>query len=106
MPRDTYLKGEVGSAGLPSVPPPPKSAAKVKRGVVPKPNPAPEVLTEEYLESEFKKLDFFIQSGLIKEANESLINLKKQMVGASRELRQRFKWDLKRIETALELLGL
>jgi len=70
------------------------------------PEKPPKRVDEEYVESELKKIEFFIENRMAGDAEESYEVLVKALHSASRALRDKYNFDLKRVETAIELTKL
>ncbi|RLE43103.1 hypothetical protein DRJ48_01870 [Candidatus Woesearchaeota archaeon] len=68
----------------------------------------PKSVDEEYIESEIKKIDFFLNNRMLPEAKSSFELLLKGLrsTPGSTALRRKFRYDLRRIKTAIELLEL
>ena len=68
----------------------------------------PKSVDEEYIESEIKKIDFFLNNRMLPEAKSSFELLLKGLrsTPGSGVLKRKFRYDLRRIKTAIELLEL
>ena len=84
---------------LPHVPTPP--IGKHKEASQP-----PKRINEGFVESELKKIEFFVENRMADDAKGALDLLMKTLHQGPAGLREKFQYDLKRVETAIELIGL
>jgi hypothetical protein len=109
------FKEETWEPVLPSVPLPPtmvkkQAAEKAAKKTAPKAAKrlAEAKLNEEYVNSEITKLNYLVENSMLQGASEGFAELKRRLrsrsIKGAERLREKFKYDLKRVETSIELL--
>ena len=107
MPKNIVVR----EPALPSVPLPPsmvkdEPTPDIAQEVVKKPKIVKKTKLEinnEYINSEFNKIDFYLDGGQVESAEEAYHELKKNM---DKDQRHNHKYDFQRIVTSIELLKL
>ncbi len=107
MPKNDLI---VREPSLPSVPLPPSMVKdepvpikEVKLIKIKVAKRSPEEINAEYINSEFSKIDFYLDGGQIEPAEKAYKDLRKVI---NKEQKQIHKYDFQRILTSLELLRL